>query len=127
MQEQTAKQRFWSGHVAAWRRSGQRRREYCAAQGLREGTFNWWVAQLRRTASAPPVHFLPVEVVEPEPVAAPVTGRAGLSGAVLSGVVLSGVVLSGVVLRGPGGWAVELVQGFDTDTLQRALEALERR
>ena len=112
MQEQTAKQRFWSGHVAAWRRSGQRRREYCVAQGLREGTFNWWVAQLQRTASAPPVHFLPVEVVEPEPVAAPVTGRAGLSG---------------VVLHGPGGWAVELVQGFDTDTLRRALDALERR
>jgi hypothetical protein len=112
MQGQTAKRRFWSGHVAGRRRSGQSRREYCAAQGLREGTFNWWVAQLRRTANAPPVGFLPVEVVEPEPVAAPATSRAGLSG---------------VVLRGPGGWVVELVQGFDKDTLQRALDALELR
>ena len=115
MQEQTEKQRFWSGHVGAWRRSRQSRREYCAAQGLRESTFNWWVAHLRRKGSSEPIRFLPVEVIDPEPgepVAATACGRTDLSG---------------IVLRSPGGWTVELARGFDRETLHRALDALERR
>lgn len=40
-------EKFWHDHVAAWRDSGQRRTEYCAARGLPVRRFNAWEQHLR--------------------------------------------------------------------------------
>src|SRR5271170_2768276 len=77
-----AKERRWRGHLAAWRRSGQSVRAYCAAQGLSEPSFYSWRRLLTRpercrgaktaagdgTASTAgftePSPFVPVRLVE---------------------------------------------------------------
>jgi hypothetical protein len=73
------RRQFWREHVQAWRRSGDRRDDYCREHGLNEQTFNLWVGRLRdelrpdgngaartagntsaKTSDAPT--FIPVEV-----------------------------------------------------------------
>lgn len=44
----------WRERVAAFERSGLSRRVWCAAQGLRVGTLDYWRYQLRSTAKAVP-------------------------------------------------------------------------
>ena len=41
------RRRFWREHVHAWRRSGERRDDYCREYGLNVQTFNLWVGRLR--------------------------------------------------------------------------------
>jgi hypothetical protein len=41
------RRQFWREHVHAWRRSGERREDYCRAHDLNEQTFNLWVGRLR--------------------------------------------------------------------------------
>jgi hypothetical protein len=41
------RRRFWREHVHAWRRSGERRDDYCREHGLNVQTFNLWVGRLR--------------------------------------------------------------------------------
>jgi hypothetical protein len=41
------RRQFWREHVQAWRRSGDRRDDYCREHGLNEQTFNLWVGRLR--------------------------------------------------------------------------------
>ena len=48
-QRDPIKERRWRGHLAAWRRSGQSVRAYCAAQGLSEPSFYSWRRVLTRT------------------------------------------------------------------------------
>jgi hypothetical protein len=74
------RRQFWRDHVQAWRRSGDRRDDYCREHGLNEQTFNLWVGRLRdelrpgsngaprttdkaspETSAAPT--FIPVEIV----------------------------------------------------------------
>jgi hypothetical protein len=35
----SAKERYWRGHVAAWRRGGRSVRDYCRSHGLSEPSF----------------------------------------------------------------------------------------
>ena len=41
------RRQFWREHVQAWRRSGDRRDDYCREHGLNVQTFNLWVGRLR--------------------------------------------------------------------------------
>ena len=41
------RRQFWREHVHAWRRSGERRDDYCREHGLNVQTFNLWVGRLR--------------------------------------------------------------------------------
>ena len=47
------KARMWSTRVAAFEASGQRRRAWCAAQGVNIHTLDYWRLKLRRPASSP--------------------------------------------------------------------------
>ena len=118
-QRDSVKERRWRGHLAAWRRSGQSVRAFCAAQGLSEPSFYSWrraLAQGKRrrgprktpsdsTASAAertkPLPFLPVRLVEDTPSAAAVE----------------------VVLR--GGRVVRVAAGFSAQTLREVVAVLE--
>ena len=83
------RRQFWREHVQAWRRSGDRRDDYCREHGLNEQTFNLWVGRLRdelqpgskgaarmtdkarpETSDAPT--FIPVEIAADDE--APATG-----------------------------------------------------
>ena len=89
-QRDSIKERRWRGHLAAWRRSGQSVRSFCAAQGLSEPSFYSWRRVLTRpecrrgvkavvgngTASTAeftgPSPFVPVRLVEnPAPACRP--------------------------------------------------------
>lgn len=50
----TDKAQLWSERMAAFEASGQRRREWCAAQGLNVNTFGYWRHRLGESASAEP-------------------------------------------------------------------------
>jgi transposase len=110
------KERCWREHLAAWRRSGQSVRAYCAAQGLSEPSFYSWRRVLTqrerrsgartaagdRTASAtlaPGSPFVPVRLVEDTAAAVE------------------------VVL--PGGRVVRVAAGFSAQTLREVVAALE--
>jgi hypothetical protein len=114
-----AKERRWREHLAAWRRSGQSVRAYCAAQGLSEPSFYSWRRVLTRcdhrggarsapdgrTASAalaPGSPFVPVRLVEDTPPPAATVE---------------------VVLR--GGRVVRVAAGFAAQTLREVVAALE--
>jgi transposase len=118
-QRDRSKERHWRHHVAAWRRSGQSVRAYCAAEGLAEPSFYAWRRALaerercggtktRRGTSADPTAvcdaasaFVPVRLVEEAPAVAAVE----------------------VVLR--GGRVVRVAAGFTAETLRAVVAALE--
>ena len=45
---------LWSTRMAAFEASGQRRRDWCVAQGLNVNTFGYWRHRLRELAGAEP-------------------------------------------------------------------------
>ena len=115
------RRQFWRSHVHAWRRSGQRRADYCTAHSLNPHTFNTWVGRLRdelrpggapthQTAAAEPATFVPVEVAaESEP---PGEASPSMSDAPIE------VDAGGVTLR--------VAAGADTAVLARVITAARR-
>jgi len=119
-QRDPIKERRWRGHLAAWRRSGQSVRAYCAAQGLSEPSFYSWRRVLARperlrgaktaagndTASTAGFTerspFLPVRLVEDTPPPAATVE---------------------VVLR--GGRVLRVAAGFSAQTLREVVAVLE--
>ena len=118
-QRDPIKERRWRGHLAAWRRSGQSVRAYCAAQGLSEPSFYSWRRVLarperRRGAKAAAGNgtastagfterspFVPVRLVEDTALAAAIE----------------------VILR--GGRVLRVTAGFSVQTLREVVAALE--
>ena len=65
-----AREQFWRDTIAAWRRSGQSIRAFCAARGVSEATFFARRRELadrvpsqRLAEPTPAPHFVPVKVV----------------------------------------------------------------
>jgi hypothetical protein len=120
-QRDRAKELHWRRHLAAWRRSGQSVRGYCAAEGLSEASFYAWrrvLAERDRhgdtqakeaatgsaaggAAPAEVSPFVPVRLVAEAPSAAAVE----------------------VVLR--GGRVVRVAAGFAATTLRQVVAVLE--
>ena len=118
-QRDRAKERYWRRQVAAWRRSGQSVRAYCAAEGLSEPSFYAWrrvLVERDRRGGTKAIRggsadngavrdsgslFVPVRLVEESPPAAAVE-----------------VVLS-------GGRVVRVAAGFAAQTLREVVAALE--
>jgi hypothetical protein len=120
------RRQFWREHVHAWRRSGERRDDYCREQGLNVQTFNLWVGRLRdelrpggsgaprttekasrETSDAPT--FIPVEIAADDETLA--TGDA-------TGIPPIEVDAGGVTLR--------VSASADTDVLARVIAAARR-
>lgn len=72
-----SKRAHWSQQVEAFERSGSSRRAWCAVQGVRVGTLDYWRYRLRSTTKAVPKSgpqsMVPVLVLSGEPEAT--TGR----------------------------------------------------
>lgn len=116
-----AKQRFWQACVGRWRRSGLSVREFCRRESVSEALFYAWRRELARReaiesplarqpapprqAAFKPAAFVPVEVVGPQPM-----GPA-----------------AAIEILLPRGRRLRVRPGFDRDTLEAALEILERR
>jgi transposase-like protein len=112
---------FWRQHIHAWRRSGQRREDYCHEHGLNPQTFNVWVGRLREEfgpsdtgadggSRAETATFVPVEVTSESEAAAPAT--TGTSEPPIE------IEAGGVTLR--------VAQDADTDVLTRVITAARR-
>jgi hypothetical protein len=120
------RRRFWREHVHAWRRSGERRDDYCREHGLNVQTFNLWVGRLRdelrpdgkgagrtngkvspETSDAPT--FIPVEIAADDET--PAAGDA-------KGMPPIEVDAGGVTLR--------VSARADTDVLARVIAAARR-
>lgn len=119
------KERFWRQHLAAWRRSGCRIRDYCRSAGLSEPSFYAWRRMLaerqaaRRTVAAArkqaerqeqsttAAAFVPVRLIA-EPAA---TAASAVAGSVE------------VVVR--GGRVVRVAAGFAAATLREVVAVLE--
>jgi hypothetical protein len=86
----------WSKRVAAFERSGQSRREWCAAHGVSVGSLDAWRYRLQREAAS---GLVPVVVAEPTPIGATIELASG-----------------GVTLRLPmcadAAWLASLVRGL---------------
>ena len=97
------KHQFWQGHVAVWEQSGISQSEYCRRQGLNIKLFGYWKRKLcRKPASG--LTFVPVAIKT-----APATG------------VKSAASLR-LIIR--GGSCIEIVDGFNQDTLRRVLDTV---
>ena len=107
---------FWRQHIHAWRRSGQRRDEYCHEHNLNLQTFNVWVGRLREefrpsgsgSEGADTATFVPVEVTsESEAATAYETSAPPIE-----------IDAGGVTLR--------VAQDADTEVLTRVITAARR-
>jgi hypothetical protein len=127
-QRDRTKERFWRRHVAAWRRSGQSVRAYCASAGVSEPSFYAWRRvlvereALDRTGAAHAGDC----VVSGQATTIGVPGK----GATVSAFVPVRLVEDSastaaveVVLR--GGRVVRVAAGFAATTLRAVVAALE--
>ncbi|MDQ2694529.1 MAG: IS66 family insertion sequence element accessory protein TnpB [Pseudomonadota bacterium] len=100
-------ERFWQGHVAQWRASGQTQIGYCRSRGLSVHRLRWWKAKLeRRRAGAEGPALIPVQVQAPLPEAGRSRGESGVR-----------------VWLGEG-LCVEVAVGFDPATLGAVVQVL---
>lgn len=65
---------MWSKRVAAFARSGQSRRVWCAAHGVSVGSLDAWRYRLQREAAS---GLVPVVVAEPTPTGATIELSSG--------------------------------------------------
>ncbi|UEM18684.1 hypothetical protein JL100_016360 [Skermanella mucosa] len=111
------REQFWRDHVAGWKGSDLSLRLYSERHGLKAGTLGYWNSRLKARAadaqacSAGPeagATFLAVQVADPA-VSVPEPRNERIE----------------LVL--PGGYVVRIGRGFDTVTLDRLLDVVERR
>jgi hypothetical protein len=50
----------WLAHVKAWRACGLRKREYCATQGLKLSSLNYWCRVETATQPEPTLTLIPI-------------------------------------------------------------------
>ncbi|MBK1668055.1 hypothetical protein CKO28_08395 [Rhodovibrio sodomensis] len=110
---------FWRQHVRAWRRSGQRREDYCHEHGLNPQTFNVWAGRLRDefrptgarsddADGAETATFVPVEVTSES-----------------EATSTSGTLAQPIEIEA-GGITLRVAQDADTDVLTRVITAARR-
>ena len=102
----------WASHVRQWRRSGETAKRYCKEHGLKESTFRYWTARIRKEdvgeggKSGGGVRLAAVRRRRPSP-SAPASPGSGVRVKV-------------------GAGEVELWRGFDEETLERAVRVLSK-
>ena len=53
MDKDAERERYWQGHVGAWRASGESQRAYCDRHGLKNHSLSYWHLRQARGTSAP--------------------------------------------------------------------------
>lgn len=53
MDKDAERERYWQGHVDAWRTSGETQRAYCDRHGLKNHSLSYWHLRQARGTSAP--------------------------------------------------------------------------
>ena len=106
MARDTTKRRYWGEHIKHWQSSGLAQRAYCAREGIKWPTFDYWRRQILSDAGMPQ----------------PAKKPAG-------GLTLVPVCVAGkpsaetIVLNGLAGWELRLPLAVDpawlTDLLKR--------
>jgi len=52
MGKDAERERYWQGHVGAWRASGETQRAYCDRHGLKKHSLSYWHLRLARGTNA---------------------------------------------------------------------------
>jgi len=52
MDKDAERERYWQGHVGAWRASGDTQRAYCDRHGLKNHSLSYWHLRLARGTNA---------------------------------------------------------------------------
>jgi transposase len=117
-QRDRAKERHWRGHLAAWRRSGQSVRAYCAAQGLSEPSFYAWRRVLLQRDGRSGIKVAPGAT-------SPSAALAGRSPFVPVRLVEEATSAASVEVVLRGGRVVRVAAGFTAQTLREVVAALE--
>ena len=111
------REQFWRDHVAGWKSSGLSLRLYSERHGLKAGTLGYWNSRLKALAADTPASsagpetaatFLAVHVADPA-VSVPEPRDDQIE------------------LALPGGRVVRVGRGFDSATLDRLFDVVERR
>ncbi len=118
--ERTDRRVFWRGHIDAQGKSGFSIRRYCRNHGLTEALFYQWRRRLTRETGASDVRAGGEDVVRPlfVPVRVKESGIVSLGDSGASAFEVVEVVLQ-------NGRLLRVRPGFDGETLQRAVAALE--
>jgi hypothetical protein len=103
----TTKRQYWTKQIRNWQTSGLAQRAYCAREGIKWPTFDYWRRQILSVAGAP------------TPTKTPATGGLTL----VPVHVASTPSDETIVLRGLAGWELRLPMAVDptwlTDVLKR--------
>lgn len=101
-----SKQAFWNRHIETWQQSGLTQVDYCQKHDLNKHTFLYWKAKWNKSEMTRPL--LPVSILnEIHSTTSPVS--------------------SGISISISKGLEVTLDVGFDSETLSRLIDVLERR
>ncbi|MCB2183769.1 MAG: hypothetical protein KQH63_17195 [Desulfobulbaceae bacterium] len=107
-EELLAKRRFWKAHIQAWEKSGLSQNDYCRRNKLKVKSFWYWKKKFTSKTAAGAVNFVPVPV--------PSEKSQKISGSDFSGLTL---FLNNI--------EIQVSNDFNTTTLTRVVDALERR
>jgi len=112
---------MWSARVAAFEASGQRRRAWCAAQGVNIHTLDYWRLKLRRRT----VSKQEAARIEPEGHHSPLTTIALVPVQVRSGSIPTPYASSTAIeLEWPNGLRLRTALGADVHALGALVRAL---
>ena len=100
-----SKKTFWEHHLDNWQKSGLSQVQYCQQNQLNKHTFAYWKAKLEKKPVLPPL--LPVTVQPDTKQDFP-------------------FLHSGIVLSFNERLSIQLENGFNSDTLSRLIDLLER-
>jgi len=101
-----SKKEYWSHHLDSWQKSGLSQVQYCQQNQLNKHTFTYWKGKMEKKHILPPL--LPVTVKPDTKQDFP-------------------FLHSGIVLAFNDHLSIRLENGFNSDTLARLIDLLERR
>lgn len=107
MARDTTKLQYWGEHIKNWQSSGLAQRAYCAREGIKWPTFDYWRRQILTEARKPPTKQ-------------PMTGDLTLVPVQVAGHPGA----ASIVLRTPTGWELRLPPGIDPAWLAGVLKRL---
>ena len=100
------KQAYWKSHLETWKASGLSQAQYCQKHQLKTQSFTYWKSKLEKQCTLPPL--------------LPVTVRTDIK-------QKTSFLHSGIVLSFNDRIKIQLENGFNSDTLSRLIDLLERR
>jgi len=95
--------KYWAAHIKAYDNSGLTVAEYCRRHGLSYHAFRYWKKKQEKSPSVPVVPFVEVGRIQPK----------------------SNTTRFCLKINVPGGYSIDVSDGFSSSTLARVISVLE--